>query len=283
MTSMTITSDTTTAAPRSLDDLVGETGTFLTDVWGIRSQSFVCRDAPLLITQAEVWDMLDCGLVVAPYFSVVTPAGSPVAGVSETRSVQTKPLPSYARMAGIRQKVESGRILVLNQADHWHAALQDLVESLRATLRADVRSAVVLSPREVKLPTKADAAHRLILQLEGGTEWTVSGGSSAFTLQPGGILYIPAGHDYGAITGDAYALHVVITAQQPTAQDLLELVLAGFLDSPCAQRIAGSHHLMPPAEKVAWLRAELTGFLTTLDTRALAEEAITIRRGAGHA
>ena len=290
MNPVTIANKTTTS-PSQLDDLVGDAGAFLFDDWGVRPRSYQCPTAPGLLTQAEIWDMLDCGLLLAPYFSVLTQTGAAMAGVSETRSVQGRPMPSYAKAVSIRDKVAAGRTLVLHQADHWHIGLNDLAASLRTTLRADVRAAVFVNQTGVKIAANTEEAHQLILQLEGRTNWYVSCSPGSdedsqeveVALEPGGTLYIPAGHQYSGTTGDGTSLHVAISVLQPTARDLTELALDQFCSGQSAEGIAGSHHLMTLETKVAWLRAELIDHLTSLDVGALVDEAVTIRQQAGHA
>jgi hypothetical protein len=291
---MTATNDTATMLelPSKLADLVGDVDAFLADAWETRPRSFACPAALRLLTQSDVWDMLDCGLLVAPYFSIATEGASTLSGITETRSVQNRPMPLYAKAETIRASVAGGRILKLNQADHWHAGLQELIGNLRTELRADVRSSVVLSPKDAQIGPQTDGANLLILQLEGQTHWRVApsvdcgAGEDQWTevaLRPGEVLYLPADRRYSAITGDRGALHVAITALQPTARDLAELALARFLGDPRAEEIAGSHHLMPLEEKVAWLRTQLVTYLVDQDLGALVDEAVTIRCRSGHA
>lgn len=98
-------------------------------------------------------------------------------------------------------------------------------------------------------------------------------------LGPGDILYIPSGRPHRATGGDS--LRMVIAVQQPTARDLTELVLAGFLRSARATEIAGTHHTMSLDEKVAWLRTELAAYLAGQDLDALVGEAVKIRQRVG--
>src|SRR6266487_3895433 len=102
--------------PSSLADIVGDTGSFFARVWGDQPRSFRCPDGPRLLSQAEIWKILDCGLLVAPYFSVFREhVSSPVTDVTATRTVLNKPITAYADAGAIRRKVTSGHPLKLNQ------------------------------------------------------------------------------------------------------------------------------------------------------------------------
>ncbi|RCG26479.1 hypothetical protein DQ384_28975 [Sphaerisporangium album] len=251
----------------------------LADSWGLRPKVFRWSGPPAL-TPAEIWDLLDCGLLVSPYFEVrpeVAPAPATV-----TRIVQTKPRPGYADGRAIREHYAAGAVLTLNQVDHWHAGIKATAEWLRTELRADVRSSVVLRPKGTSPPSPAlDGAHVLILQVTGHTVWRPGG--DPVTLQPGDALYVPPDHLRQTADPGDESLHVAFTIRQPGITDLAELALANFLSDSRAEAIAATHHFMSPDEKVAWLRAELSAYLKELDSGALAEQAVRIARRGGQA
>lgn len=278
--------------PNRLVDIVGDVDSFFVDVWGTRPRSFQCQAGPRLLSQAEIWDMLDCGLLVAPYFSVFREdVRSAVADITETRNVLNRPMAAYADAAAVRERFASGHTFKLNQPEHWHAGIKELLNGLRADFRAEVRSSVFLSPPDATgVQAHTDEAHALVLQLDGHMDWCVGlspsndvdeGQRVEATLQPGDVLYIPSGHPHYATARGGDSLHIAITVQQPSARDLAELALAGFLDGPRANKIAGTHHLMSIDEKVAWLRVELAEQLSGQDFGALVDEAVRIRQRGG--
>jgi hypothetical protein len=271
--------------PNRLVDIVDDTDCFLAEVWGRRPQSFECSMAPRLMSRSEIWETLECGLLVAPYFSVIREDGSSVAEVTVSRIVGTRRMAAFADPEAIREALASGQIFRLNQAEHWHSAIRPLVRGLREDLRAEVRSAVLMSAdSSVFTDEHSEGTHKFILQLDGETRWVVSKDGQRFdaNLRPGNVLYLPIGYSQDCATSsDCGSLLIVITVQQPTARDFAELALARFMKSSKANEIAGTHHVMSVDEKVTWLRAELTDYLTSEDLTAMTDEAVKIRQRGG--
>jgi hypothetical protein len=270
--------------PNRLADIVDDTECFLAQVWGRRPQSFECSMASRLMSRSEIWEMLECGLLVAPYFSVIREDGSSVAEVTVSRIVQTRRMAAFADPKAIRRALASGHILRLNQAEHWHSAIRALVGGLREDLRAEVRSAVLMSADgSIFADGHSEGTHRFVLQLDGETHWAVSKDGQFFDacLRPGNILYLPIRYSQDcAVWSDCGSLHIVIAVQQPTARDFAVLALERFMKSSKANEIAGTYHVMSVDEKVAWLRAELTNYLTSEDLTVMADEAVKIRQRA---
>lgn len=269
--------------PNRLADIVDDTDRFFSEIWGRRPQSFECGTAPLLMSSTEIWETLECGLLVAPYFSVIRADGSAVsAEVTVNRIVQTRRMAAYADPDAIREAFALGQILRLNQAEHWHSALKGLVGGLGEDLRAEVRSAVLMSAYSARFADRyPEGTDRFVLQLDGETQWAVSKDRQHFnaSLRPGNVLYLPVGYSQDCTaSSDSGSLHIVLTVRQPTARDFAELALTRFMKSSKVNEIAGTHHVMSIDEKVAWLRAELTNHLTGEDLAAMADEAVRIRQ-----
>jgi ribosomal protein L16 Arg81 hydroxylase len=277
--------------PTGLADIAGAADSFFADSWGTRPQPFHCPAATRLVSSAEIWDALECGSLVVPYFCVLGDAGPTVTGISQTRDVLNRPIDGYADAEAIRDRFESGHTIKLNQPEHWHAGIKKLVASLRTELRAAVKSFVFFTPPGgAGVRAHADEAHVFVLQVEGQPDWHVGiapgeesrGQQSAeICLEPGDVLYIPPGHSHYATTSGTDSLYIAITVQQPTTDDLAGLMLAQFLNSPRATAVAGSHHRMTVAEKVTWLRDSLAEHLSEQDLGALVDEAVRIRQREG--
>lgn len=279
MTSIDTTYDIThTGGPTGLTDLVGDTGAFLSDVWAVWPAVFHSDIAADFLTPAEIWAMIDRGLLVHPYFRVVQDGVAvPTADVSVIRSVQTKPFPSYADADAVRARYADGHTVVLDEAGHWHAGTQALLDGLRAGLRAEAHAAAVLAPPDATV-VDGDEAHVLVVQLAGQAQWQA--GEFVVTLQPGDVLYVPAWTPRLAVAaGDS--LHLSLTVTPPTVRDFVTLALASFLSGGDVERIAGSHHFLTPEQKVAWLRTALARHLTALNPATLTDDAVALRERGG--
>lgn len=277
--------NTVMRAPTNLVDLVGDTEAFFDGAWGNRTATFACEPVTALLSTTSIWREIDCGSLVAPYFAMVQGDGlASAADATETRIVQTKPRPGYAKPVAVRALVATGHALTLAQLEDWNVGIGVLVNALRVECRAQVSTDAYLCPAGARgVSPDADGAHALVLQLEGQTRWVVGDGEhgSETTLKAGTVLYVPAGWRRRAVTDSTDALYLVISLQQPTARDLAELALAQFLKSPAAAEVAGTHHFMTPAEKASWLRTELRAHLAGQDYAALAEQAVRIRQREG--
>jgi ribosomal protein L16 Arg81 hydroxylase len=281
---------TTVKSAQRLTELVGDAEAFLAGPWGVRAATFRCPALPALLSTPEIWDAFDCGLLVAPYFGVARDGVSaPAADITVTRKVQQKPRVGYANGAGVRACFAAGYTVGLRQPDHWHAGLGELVGALREELRADVRSAVFLSPpasdAEGGTRVLTEAAHLFMLQLEGETRWGVShdGRRTQAALTPGSVLYIPPEHEHTVAAHEGNALYVALSVQQPSPRDLAEVALAGFLKSAPAEAIAGRHHYMPLDEKIGGLRRELTAYLAGQDIDDLVATTVGMHQRGGQA
>jgi ribosomal protein L16 Arg81 hydroxylase len=277
MTSLDTTYHT---VPSGLSDLVGDTGAFLAEAWASRPAVFHRGIAADFLTPTQIWAMVDRGLLVYPYFRVAK-GGVPVplADVSVTRSVQKKPLPAYADPDAVRARYADGHTLTLDEAGHWHAGTNALLDGLRADLRAEVHAAAVLAPPDATAVGESAGTHVLVVQLAGQARWQA--GELAVTLHPGDVLHVPAGTRRHAVATGGDSLHLSLAVAQPNARDLAELALEAFVKGERSERIAGSHHFMTPEEKVAWLRAELAEHLNGLDLAALMDKAVRLRQRGG--
>jgi hypothetical protein len=272
----------TTETPRTgLADLVEDVGFFHAEVWGRRSHRFSPGIMPQGLAIADIWNMLECGLLVDPYFTVVKD-GVPVRA-TQTRIVLQRPVPDYADGASVRRLVDDGHVLKINQPEDFDLDVRHLLDDARTRLRAGVQAQFWLCPPRTEFIDSPDPQdHTFVLQLEGQATWYTST-QEEFFLQPGDLLYVPSYQGYRASSQELASLFLTFTAQPPSAVDIAELALAYFLQSAEGKKIEGTHHRMTPAEKTDWLRAELGAYLASLDVGALLEDAVRIRQREGRA
>jgi hypothetical protein len=87
-------------------------------------------------------------------------------------------------------------------------------------------------------PVERSGHHQLVLHLAGRRSWTVTppaGGAPSDlgvspTLQPGDVLYVPAGWAAGWVDGDAPALHLVIDVAADPPNVLFEHLRGALTD-----------------------------------------------------
>jgi ribosomal protein L16 Arg81 hydroxylase len=156
-------------------------------------------------------------------------------------------MPGYGDAAAIRERFASGHTIKLNQPEHWHPGIKELVTGLRTEFRAEVRSSVfVRPPGGSRMRAHAHEAHVFVLQLDGQMDWCAGespgrdpSGQQAVqaTLLPGDVLYLPSGHPhcpnphYAAGHGPD-SLYLTIAIRPPSARNLAELALARFMTGP---------------------------------------------------
>ncbi|MGW7384972.1 hypothetical protein [Streptomyces sp. NPDC054794] len=271
-------------APVGLAAIVGDPDAFLAETWGVRPRSYRPTALPGTPSPAELWEQFDCGLFVSPYFAVLRDGRPvPLGTVTETRVVQQQPRVGYADGAAVRAHFATGHTVRLNQPEDWHPGIGELVGAVREDLRAAVRAALFLTPADtVGAPARSRRDHVLVVQLHGRTGWeTGDGGERAdFVLDPGVALYVPADVAYAGSVRGRDSLHLTLSVSRPGPGGFAAAAVTGFLESAAADAVAGTHHYLSPADKVAWLRTELTAYLTALDTGELVRRAVRAHQGA---
>jgi hypothetical protein len=263
-----------------LRDLVGTPAEFFTDVFGVFPYRYESAAASYLISSRLIWDELACGLVLRPYFDLVTPAGPVRHDAYVTRNVVNNPLDGYPDVAVIRRHYAEGATVVLRQPELWSPELAALAGCLEKSFRAEVRTDCYLAPAGAAVPMlDADGeSHSFVLQIEGGAEWAVGGdGPGHFTTStaPGDVLYLPPGTDHRATITKDHSLTLVVSVREATATQIAEIVSAMFLRGPQADAVAGTHHTMPIDAKIAWLRGALVEHLDRLDRKVVLETVLT--------
>ncbi|WP_042377160.1 hypothetical protein [Streptacidiphilus melanogenes] len=273
-----------------LTALVGDADRFLSESWALSPVRFHGALPPKFLTAEQIWSMLDGGPLLAPYAAVLREgAAVPAARWTKTRVVLQRPMPGYVDGAAVRELFDEGHTVQLERADHWHAELQRTAAGLGDELGADVRASVVLAPAGAVVPVVPGAAHLFLVQLGGASQWTVEGpGTDPVALHPGDTLYVPdrRAEVTGRVTAEATdggSLLLVLRVLRSSPLDLARRALNDFLAGERADRIAGTHHYLTPAEKVAWLREELTAHLSMLDAARLAADTLDARRRSGGA
>ncbi|MET7986426.1 MULTISPECIES: cupin domain-containing protein [unclassified Streptomyces] len=286
--------------PDRLEHLVGDIEAFFREHWA--NQPVVLRahsDLSLLITEQEMWDEVDCGLLSRPYFTIFNEGvRTAISDMTRKRTVVGHELPGFIEPERIREDFADGATFKFNQAEHWHPRIRTLVKALEPHFSGGLEAFVFLSPPgKTAMQAHMDGAHVFILQVAGVKDWVVgrvdetSTSDSVLhegaipderrievTLRPGDVMYMPHGTPHYATAREGNSIHVAVTVEEPTAQNLAEVFLAGFLGDPAFTALHEGHHRHSLTERTELLRRALLAHLGRADENAAARAAVTLRR-----
>ncbi|MGW7264856.1 JmjC domain-containing protein [Streptomyces sp. NPDC054842] len=252
-------------------------------VWGVSHHvEKQALDPAGLLTGERIRRLLDASLLKWPYFTLLKHGEVPtVSSYTRQRDVIGHKVAGFADAPAVDRHMAGGASLKLNQVGDWHRPTRDIARQLEELLPVAVNSYVFWTPEESRgmLPHR-DAAHVLVVQLEGRKEWHLYAapeqiGASAgldvdaarpshvFTLEPGDVMYLPHGwpHDATARGGDS--LHLTFTLTEPTPEDLVDAFLRRFLEDE--QDLVHHFHTRPLAARTSEVRAALSRQAKTLD------------------
>jgi hypothetical protein len=286
--------------PGCLEDVVGDVEAFFRVHWA--GQPVVLRapgDLSGLITEEEMWEEVECGLLSRPYFTVFNEGvRTAISDMTRRRRVVGHELPGFIEPAQIREDFAQGATFKFNQAEHWHPRIRALVKAMEPHFAGGLEAFVFLSPPgKTAMQAHTDGAHVFILQVAGVKDWVVgridasSTSDSSLhegpiadharmevTLRPGDVLYMPHGTPHYATAREGNSIHVAVTIEEPTAENLAEVVLAGFLGSAPVTALHERHHQYRLGERTELLRRALAEYLQGVDEDAVAAAAVTLRR-----
>ncbi|MFE2533797.1 JmjC domain-containing protein [Streptomyces sp. NPDC059371] len=275
------------------------TGRLLGDTsWGLAHRvEKQAVDPSALLTSDTVRRLLDASLLKWPYFTLLRHGEVPtVSSYTTKRDVIGHKVAGFADPGAVARHMAGGASLKLNQVGDWHRPTRAIARHLEEILPVAVNSYVFHTPEESRgmLPHR-DAAHVLVIQLEGRKEWHLYAepgqvGASAgldvdaarpshvFTLEPGDVLYLPHGWPHDAVARGGDSLHLTFTLTEPTPQDLLDALLRRFLDDE--HNLVHHFHTRPLPARTAEVRAALTERARTLDGDHWARTALETMREA---
>lgn len=286
--------------PALLDHLVGDPAAFFRDHWG--NQPVVLRataDLSTLISEQEMWDEVDCGLLSRPYFTVFNEGvRTAISDMSTKRRVVGHELGGYIKPEQIYADWEAGATFKFNQAEHWHPRIRTLVKGMQPHFRGGLESFVFLSPPgKTAMQAHYDGAHVFVLQVSGTKDWvfgtnhagrtgdsTIHEGPIAdderieVTLHPGDVLYMPHGTPHYATAREGNSIHIAVTVEEPTAENLANVLLATFMADPRFTAFEENHHRHSLEERTELLREALLAHLAEADEKYVTEAAVTLRR-----
>ncbi|WFU53622.1 cupin domain-containing protein [Bradyrhizobium pachyrhizi] len=287
-------------SPSGLEDLVGDRRNFFATYWAKEPAIFDSNaDLSSLISETEIWNELECGLLSRPYFTVFNEGvRSAIHSITTTRVVAGHRLNGFADVDQIKAEFAQGGTFKLSQVEHWHKAIKSLVNGLRDSFAGNLEAFVFLSPPgKTAMRAHTDGAHVFVLQIAGEKDWVVgrlneSSHSNStlhegeidpdnrleFTLRAGQVLYMPHGCPHYATARTGNSIHLAITIEEPTAMDMANVILANFMATETFAALEKSHHQLPMPDKIQRLSTSFQQFLIDRDIETMLRESIELRK-----
>lgn len=201
------------------------------------------------VGEDEVQRIISMPLLRSPYFTVLKEGvwANPER-VTRTEKFGDREVSGLADAVGIRQALEQGATLKLNQMEDWHQPTRALVREIEQRVPAELKAYMFYTPEDNTgmLPHR-DGSHVLAVQIAGRKEWHLyenagkaegrpelvpdaGEATHKFVMDPGDVLYLPHGYPHAATARDGNSLHLTLTITEPGPLDLVEAFLETFTE-----------------------------------------------------
>ncbi len=125
----------------------------------------------------------------------------------------------------VRDQIADGATVVLQSLQRTWPPIARFAAALERDIGHTVQANAYLTPAtSTGLRPHCDGHDVIVLQIWGSKRWTVDG-LGTFDLGPGDTLYIPAGTEHVAETGDEPSLHLTIGILRRTYRTVIERLL----------------------------------------------------------
>lgn len=275
----------------SLSRLVGDAAGFLDASWG-RVPRFLPsrRDwaGPAgLLTLEDVDHLVASSGLRAPAFRLVKQGRTlPTSEVTRRVRIGSRPVSDLIDVDAVLRAVADGATLVLQGLHRSFAPVAAFCRDLESTLTHPVQANAYLTPPIAQgLNLHQDPHDVFAVQTHGAKRWVVHppGSDEVWDLQlePGDVLYLPAGTRHAAQTVDTPSLHLTLGVRTVTWRDVVTQVVEEVLrqddqlDQPLPAGWASSPEVLGP---------ELSARLERVRARVVdapEPETVLERRGTG--
>jgi bifunctional lysine-specific demethylase and histidyl-hydroxylase NO66 len=230
---------------QALAGLVGDVAAFLETNWG-RAPLHVRADergtgrsgaADGLLGIADVDRLVAATGLRAPGFRLVQGGKTlPQSQVTRPVRIGSRPVSDLVDVAAVHAAVAGGATLVLQGLHRSYEPVARLCRELERTLTHPVQANAYLTPPVSQgLDLHADPHDVFAVQTYGRKRWVVHPPGTSepwdLELQPGDVLYLPAGVRHAAQTVGSPSLHLTIGVRTVTWRRLVERATSAALDT----------------------------------------------------
>jgi bifunctional lysine-specific demethylase and histidyl-hydroxylase NO66 len=265
----------------ALARLVGDEGAFIADDLGRRPRYLQHVDPggfADLLSLDDVDQVVAGSGLRAPAFRLVRAGATlPIGSVTRTARIGSRPVNDLVDVAAVHREFAAGATIVLQGLHRSWAPVAAFCRSLEATLTHRVQANAYLTPPVAQgLNLHGDPHDVFALQTHGSKRWVVEPPGEPrweLELQPGDVLYLPAGTRHAAQTIDRPSLHLTIGVRSTTWRELVERAVGSAVGAT-----AGLDEALPggwaerPEELAAALRRHVDAVAKALTDEALAAQ-----------
>lgn len=217
----------------ALGRLVGDPADFLGAAWGRSPLHVPARDGragPLeLLTLDDVDQLVATSGLRAPAFRLIKQGVTlPQSSVTRRVRIGSRPVSDLVDVAAVHRAISEGATLVLQGLHRSFAPVASFCRDLEATLTHPVQANAYLTPPVAQgLDLHEDPHDVFAVQTHGAKRWVVHPPGESedrawdLLLEPGDVLYLPAGTRHAAQTVDTPSLHLTLGVRTVTWRDLL--------------------------------------------------------------
>lgn len=214
----------------------------------------------------------------APAFRLVRAGRTlPTSSVTRTARIGSRPVHDLVDVAAVHREFAAGATIVLQGLHRSWAPVAAFCRSLEAALTHRVQANAYLTPPVAQgLNLHGDPHDVFALQTHGVKRWVVEPPDEPrweLELEPGDVLYLPAGTRHAAQTIDRPSLHLTIGVRATTWRELVERAVAAALGTTDGldEALPGRWAETPDALGTG-LRRHLAAVAEALTDEALAAE-----------
>jgi lysine-specific demethylase/histidyl-hydroxylase NO66 len=204
-------------------------------------------------------------------------------------AIAGQPLTGLVDVRRVLRLFDEGASIVFQGLHRYWPPLTRLIAELELELGHPCQANAYLTPAGAQgFAVHSDTHDVFVFQTVGSKQWEVhgEGGVDDVLLEPGSVMYLPAGTPHSARAQETVSLHVTIGINQLTWRGLtrraVEVVLAevpdghlpaGYLEDPApltaelADRLAALADQIRQLDPVVAVEAEVRRFLTTRPAR----------------